>query len=188
MIRRRWVSIALTALVTVFTASALGIVIDGLHDDVGPADVGIVPGSMANPDGTPSHRLAARLDKAVALYRAGLIRHVIVSGGTGKEGVDEAVVMQRYLQARQLPLAVILVDHQGNTTNDTARNAARLMQINGFQSATIVTQYFHVTRMRVALKKYWAGPIYHAHSTFFELRDFYAIVREVPGLLAYVLR
>src|SRR5262245_21950109 len=99
--RRRWVS-WLATLVILFVgagvATAAFISFDGLTDDPVPADVAVVPGNQVNPDGTPSDRLAARLDTALNLYRRGVVKAVLVSGGTGVEGFDEADVMAAYLR------------------------------------------------------------------------------------------
>ena len=51
-----------------------------MRDDIHEADVAVVLGNTVNPDGTPSRRLAARLDLAVDLYQRGLFRNVLVSG------------------------------------------------------------------------------------------------------------
>ena len=82
-----------------FTLAAALIVADGLTDDVHAADVAIVPGNTVGKDGRPSARLRARLDQTVSLYRQGLFPNVIVSGGVGSEGFDEAEVMRRYHRA-----------------------------------------------------------------------------------------
>src|ERR671921_2010191 len=76
-------------IVLAFTLAAALIVADGLTDDIHAADVAIVPGNTVEKDGRPSARLRARLDQTVALYRQGLFRDVIVSGGVGVEGFDE---------------------------------------------------------------------------------------------------
>jgi DUF218 domain len=75
----------------------IAILLDGLTDNVTKSDVGIVLGSKVMPDGTPSARLRARLDKADELFQLGMFKSVIVSGGTGKEGRSEARVMADYL-------------------------------------------------------------------------------------------
>jgi vancomycin permeability regulator SanA len=74
-------------------ALVIAILLDGLMDNVKESDVGVVLGSKVMPDGTPSARLRARLDKADELFRQGMLKYVIVSGGTGKEGLSEARVM-----------------------------------------------------------------------------------------------
>ena len=180
----------LTALpiVVAFTSAAALIVADGLIDDIHAADVAIVPGNTVGADGRPSARLRARLDQTVALYRQGLFPNVIVSGGVGSEGFDEAKVMKQYLVENGVPEGRIHVDSGGATTHLTAKNAARMMGENGWQSAMVVSQYFHVPRMRLAVKRSGVAPVFSAHARYFELRDVYSIAREVVGYAAYLLR
>jgi vancomycin permeability regulator SanA len=174
--------------VLAFTLSATLIVADGLTDDIHATDVAIIPGNTVEKDGRPSARLQARLDQTVALYRQGLFLNVIVSGGVGREGFDEAEVMKRYLVESGVPEGSVHVDGGGATTHLTARNASRMMRENGWRSAMVVTQYFHVPRMRLALKRSGVTPVFSAHAPYFELRDVYSIAREVVGYGAYLLR
>lgn len=51
----------------------IGIVFDDLRDDVQVSDVGVVFGSKVIPDGSPSARLRARLDKAADHRRVGVV-------------------------------------------------------------------------------------------------------------------
>ena len=171
-----------------FILAATLIVADGLTDDIHSADVAIVPGNTVEKDGRPSARLSARLDQTVVLYRQGLFHDVIVSGGIGREGFDEAEVMKRYLVEKGVPEGRIHVDSGGNTTHLTARNASQIMRENGWQSAMVVTQYFHVPRTRLALQRSGITQVFSAHARYFELRDVYSIAREVVGYGAYLLR
>ena len=175
-------------IILAFTLAATLIVADGLTDDIHAADVAIVPGNTVEQDGRPSARLSARLDQTLALYRQGLFREVIVSGGMGREGFDEAEVMKRYLVENGVPEGSIHVDSGGATTHLTARNASRMMRENGWQSALVVSQYFHVPRMRLAMKRSGVTPVFSAHARYFERRDVYSIAREVVGYGAYLLR
>ena len=105
---RRPAALLLAAGALALTAAA-AVAVDGLRDDARASDVGIVLGSKVMPDGTPSPRLRARLDKAGELYRQGKFGWVIVSGGTGKEGYSEAKVMAAYLADRYaVPRGAIL--------------------------------------------------------------------------------
>ncbi|MFC5473456.1 YdcF family protein [Paraherbaspirillum soli] len=180
--------VALAAIVAAFFLSAGAIAVDGFFDRISASDVAIVLGSKVNPDGSVSPRLAARLDKTVELYRHGIFSNVIVSGGTGKEGVDEAVAMKKYLLARQIPAPSILVDSHGDTTMHTAINSAAIMRAHGFKSALLVSQYFHISRSRLALKRCGISSVYNAHPDFFEWRDMYSLAREVVGFYDYFLR
>lgn len=171
-----------------FILGAVLIVADGLRDDIHPADVAVVLGNTVERDGRPSARLRARLDKAVELYRGGLFRHIIVSGGVGVEGFNEAEVMKSYLISQGVPEGRIVADGGGLTTSLTARNAARLMQEQGWQSALVISQYFHIPRTRLAVESCGVRPVYSAHAEYFELRDVYSIAREVIGYGAYLVR
>ena len=171
-----------------FLLGAVLIVADGLRDDIHPADVAIILGNTVESDGRPSARLRARLDKAVELYREGLFQHVIVSGGIGVEGFNEAEVMKSYLVSQGVPGGCIIADGEGATTSLTARNAARVMKEQGWQSALVVSQYFHISRTRLAVESYGVRPVYSAHAEYFELRDVYSIAREVIGYGAYLMR
>ncbi|MGH6979164.1 MAG: YdcF family protein [Brevundimonas sp.] len=171
----------------VLIAAAL-IVVDGLTDDVGHSDVAVVLGSKVNPDGSPSPRLAARLSKARDLHRDGLVTAIIVSGGTGKEGVPEGSAMKLWLVRQGIPEAAILVDDAGVDTMATARNAAVIMRANDFDSAIVVTQYFHISRTRLAFSKNGHPDVGSAHPDYFEMRDLYSIAREIPGYASYLLK
>lgn len=160
--------------------------LDGMTDNAQVSDVGIVLGSKVNPDGTLSNRLQARLDKAVALYRQNTFPHIIVSGGLGIEGYDEAVTMKNYLVTQGIPSDAISTDSHGDTTMATAKNSAAIMQAHGWRSAVVITQYFHITRSRMILHAYGIAPVTTAHPMFFEARDLYSIPREVVACLAYL--
>lgn len=167
--------------------SAGALVIEGLTDKISPSDVAIVLGNQVHPDGTPSDRLAARLDRAVELFEQQQVRRVIVSGGTGKEGVPEGDAMKRYLLSKGLPDADVLVDNAGVDTWATARNATAMMRANDLRSAIVVSQHFHIARTRLAFRKHGLATG-GAHARFFELRDLYSTAREVPAYAQYALR
>lgn len=183
----RAVRLALIGGAAALLLAGLGISAAGMADDLRPTDVGVVLGSKVELNGQPSARLAARLDRGAGLYAQGVFHHVIVSGGTGVEGFDEAAVMRDYLLKKGVPASAIIVDSGGDSTEATARNCARLMASHGFRSVTIVTQYFHVPRTRLALRRYGVTQIGSAHAHFLELRDLYSIAREVAALPAYWL-
>ena len=184
----KWLRRSVLALLAACAALMAGVAIDGFIDRVEPCDVAIVPGSKVNPDGSLSPRLRARVDAALALYRQGVVAHIIVSGGTGREGVDEAVAMKHHLVAAQVPESAVLVDSHGDTTLATAINGAAIMRAHGFRSAVVVTQYFHISRMRMALRAQGIDPVHQAHARFFEWRDLYSLPREAVAVVSYAAR
>jgi uncharacterized SAM-binding protein YcdF (DUF218 family) len=52
----------------------------------------------------------------------------------------------------------------------------------------VVTQYFHIPRAMLALRKAGAPGISATYPRFFEWRDFYSILRELAALPDYALR
>src|SRR5207244_2611053 len=87
-----------------------------------PSDVEVVLGTRVLPSGVPSVWLRSRLERALELYQNGTVKNIIVSGGLGWEGHEEADVMRDYLAARGVPLENIFVDRNGYDTYETARS------------------------------------------------------------------
>jgi len=71
------------AIVLLLALTALGITIDGLTNTRDRSDFGLVLGNKVHPDGTLSVALRSRVDQAAALYRSGLVGHLLVSGALG---------------------------------------------------------------------------------------------------------
>jgi vancomycin permeability regulator SanA len=170
-----------------FLAHTFYIVVDGLNDEIARADVAVVLGNTVERDGRPSERLKARLDKAVELYEKQLVAQIIVSGGFGAEGFEEADVMRDYLVGKNIPESNIILDKDGYNTYKTAVNTRQIMQANNMQSVIIVSQYFHITRTRLAFQNAGITTVYAAHADYFELRDVYSVFREFTGFYSYLL-
>jgi vancomycin permeability regulator SanA len=171
-----------------FVLSAAAITVSGLNDNIHQSDVAVILGNHVAPDGKPSARLQARLDRAVELYHQGIFQQTIVSGGIDPNGTDEAVAMKRYLVARGLPSNKIVVDRAGNNTYLTAQNTAKIMTDRRWHSAIVISQYFHIPRTKAILQRMGVTTVYSAHAKFFEARDIYATAREVIGYASYLVR
>lgn len=188
MTRKRKFLITLLSALLLFLVAAGVLVWSGMSDHLGRADVALVLGNKVNSDGTPSPRLKARLDTAVDLYQKGYFPRVIVSGGTGIEGVPEGTAMKNYLVSAGIPESVILVDDQGLDTQASAENTASILRAEGMKSVFVITQYFHIPRSKLALSKFGVSPIFNAHPSYFEARDIYSIARELPAYLKYLIK
>jgi vancomycin permeability regulator SanA len=159
---------------------------DGLKDELKKADVAVVLGNKVELDGQPSERLQGRLDRAAQLYEQQYFKYIIVSGGVGKEGFDEAVVMKDYLVKKSIPEDAIFVDSDGYNTLMTAQNAKEIMDNNNLQSVMVISQFYHISRTKLAFKKLGFKDVYSAHAKYFEIRDFYSIAREIPAYYKYL--
>lgn len=172
-------------LVSWFVIHTIIIVWDGLHDEKTPCEFGIIFGNTVNTDGTLSGRLKSRLDKGIELYRDSVIRKVFVSGGPGKEGFYEGSKMREYLLLKGIPDSVIIVDNAGNTTRATVKNFKRLYP--RLTSVAVISQYHHISRIKLAFRKEGFTDVKGVHAESFELRDLYALFREFVAYYRYLL-
>jgi vancomycin permeability regulator SanA len=163
---------------TWFLGHSLFITIDGLIDDKKSADVAVILGSKVNEDGTLSERLEKRLDCGLQLYKNDRVKTIIVSGGFGKEGFYEGDKMKAFLVKKGVPKDLIIVDNFGDNTIATVENTIQLKKKFNFESIIIVSQYFHITRTKMLFKKKGFKIIRSASPNYFEIRDFYSILRE----------
>ena len=161
-----------------------GLAAVGLAASPRPSDLAVVFGNAVAEDGQPSPRLRARLDVALAFYRAGMVKRVMVSGGVEQPGGrDEARAMASWLEARGVPRAVILEDAEGTDTMETARHAA---VVGG--SVVAVTQWFHLPRAVMIMRRLGVRDVSGAWPRFAEARDAYSFLREAVALPFYAVR
>lgn len=156
-------------------------IIDGRTDHGLHADIGIILGNQVYPDGSLSERLKKRLECGLQLYNNKRVKQLLVSGGLGKEGYYEAEKMKEYLLSHGVSNENIIVDNYGNNTRLTVKNTLLLKEKYDFNSALIVSQYFHITRTKMLFKKQHF-PVSGVSPDYYEIRDLYALPRE---FLAY---
>ena len=178
----------LRAIVCLWLLAGAVLASSGLLTQARPADVAVVLGNAVHRDGSPSPRLRARLDTAYQCYEQRQCGIIFVSGGIDPSGTDEAAAMRAYLVRRGIPAGNIVVDSAGNDTWSTARNASEFMRNRGLSSAMVVTQYFHLPRAMLALRRFGVREVSGAYPRFWEIRDLYSIAREVPGIVWYDIR
>lgn len=164
------------------------IAVDGCTDDDVPADVAVVLGNHVSPAGEPSRRLQLRLDRALALHAAGLAPTIIVSGGQDPGSPHEAEVMKRYLVDHGVSSGQVIEDRGGVNTHATARFVAAYLRSRGLRSAIAVSQYYHVTRAKLALRRFGIEAT-GAHAELEpEWREPWSLLREVVGFYAYIVK
>ncbi|AYV27625.1 DUF218 domain-containing protein [Streptomyces sp. CJ_13] len=94
-------------------------------------------------NGRPTPYLAARLDAAAELYRAGKVKVVLVSGDNSRTEYDEPDAMRTYLTAHGVPGERIVSDFAGFDTWDSC---VRAKEIFGVHRAVLISQGFHIHR------------------------------------------
>jgi len=112
-------------------------------DDLTTAHVAIVLGAQVKEDGTLSDALADRVEAGIALYQAGKVEKLLMSGDHGQTSYDEVNKMRMYAIDRGVPPEDIFMDHAGFSTYDTMYRARDVFMV---KSAIVVTQGYHLPR------------------------------------------
>ncbi len=111
--------------------------------DVPHTTVAIVPGALVAADGKMSGMLADRVQDAAALWHAGKVERILVSGDHHTWAYDEPDTMRKALIKDGVPAQVIFEDHAGFDTWETMVRARSIFNI---RDAVVVTQGFHMPR------------------------------------------
>ena len=106
-------------------------------------DAILVLGCEVHEDGTLSHMLQDRLDKAIQLYKNGVSNKIIVSGDHGKKEYDEVNAMKNYLIEKGILSQDIFMDHAGFSTYESIYRAKEIFNV---KKLVIVTQEYHLYR------------------------------------------
>ena len=105
--------------------------------------VAIVFGARVYPSGRLSAMLRDRVDTAIALYDAGVVEKLLLSGDNSLDEYNEPGAMMAYAIAAGVPAEDIQPDYGGRRTYDSCYRARVVFQVD---EAILVTQEFHLPR------------------------------------------
>lgn len=94
-------------------------------------------------NGQPTAVLYDRVAAAVALYKAGVVSKLLMSGDNRFANYNEPAAMRRTALQMGVPDEDIVLDLAGRSTYDTCYRAHDIFAVN---SAVLVTQDFHLDR------------------------------------------
>ncbi|HEX6315167.1 MAG TPA: YdcF family protein [Gemmatimonadaceae bacterium] len=134
--------------------SLLAVVFWGARDMARPADAIVVLGA-AQYAGRPSPVLKARLDHALDLWKQGLAKRLVLTGGRGEgDTISEAAVGRRYAMKAGVADSVILLENEGRTTSASFAAVAQIMEEENLQHAILVSDPFHMLRLRILARRF----------------------------------
>lgn len=105
--------------------------------------VAIVFGAGLTRSGEPTAVLRDRVETAVALYQAGKVEKLLMSGDNRFVDYNEPGAMHDYAVSLGVPEEDIVLDYAGRRTYDTCYRASAIF---GLKEAILVTQRFHLAR------------------------------------------
>jgi SanA protein len=113
-------------------------------DTVPAGEVGLLLGtSKETRNGKPNLHFEQRIEAAVALYRAGKVHRLLVSGDNHIATYDEPTDMRNALMAKGVPANAITCDYAGFHTLDSV---VRAREVFGLARCTIISEEFHCPR------------------------------------------
>lgn len=140
-------------LVACWALTLAAIAVFSRREEARKADVIVVLGA-AQYNGHPSPVLEARLNHAVDLYRRGIAKTLIMTGGQAPgDTVSEAVVSRRFAVRAGVPRGAILVETSGMTTRESMEAVGRLMHARRMKSAVLVSDPFHMLRLKLLARR-----------------------------------
>ena len=155
---RRVVILGMVTVFTLWIISAAAVLIWSSRDEARPAQAIVVLGA-AQYAGRPSPVLRARLDHALNLWKRDLAPLLILTGGTGLgDTTSEAAVGRTYAKKRGVPDTLILVENEGRTTRESMKAVAGMLEVRGLQSALLVSDPFHMLRLRILARRFGFTP------------------------------
>ena len=155
---RRILTIMVVATFLLWIISAAAVLIWSSRDEARPAEAIVVLGA-AQYAGRPSPVLRARLDHALDLWNRHLATILILTGGTGAgDTTSEAAVGRSYARKHGVPDSAILVESEGRTTSASMKAVAGMLEVRGLQSALLVSDPFHMLRLRILARRFGFTP------------------------------
>jgi len=157
-ILRRILTIVVVTVFALWAVSAAAVLVWSSKDEARPAQAIVVLGA-AQYAGKPSPVLRARLDHALELWNRHLASLLILTGGTGAgDTTSEAAVGRNYARKHGVPDSAILVENEGRTTSESMRAVAAMLEVRGLQSALLVSDPFHMLRLRILARRFGFTP------------------------------
>jgi len=161
----------------------------GSTDYSRPADVAIVFGARAFPDGRLSTSLRARVDRSIELYHDGLVPKLLFTGGIDADGVNEPEMMRAYAIAHGVNPDNIIIDQYGNDTDLSARNTVPMLHEMQATRVLAVSQNYHLPRIKMAYRAEGANVLtVPAYSDYFIPGTHRNLTRETFAFWGYWLR
>ncbi len=141
----RIIMLVVIALAVYLAVTAVQVWLTSRQSDPHPAQAIVVMGS-AEYNGRPSPDLAARLDEALILWRAGYASHVVVTGSNMPgDAYTEASASASYLETDGIP-ATDITEVGGRDSWANLADAAAVLVPAGQKDVLVVTDPFHEDR------------------------------------------
>ena len=148
----------------------------------------IVLGAGILLNGDLSVVLKDRVDTAIALYKAGKVKTILVTGDDGSATHNEVNPSRDYLMAHGVPSEAIFLDHAGF---DTYSSMYRAKVVFNVKEAIVVTQPFHLPRSvfiarSLGINAYGIAADQHPYRFRNDVRELFANVKALFSVILHL--
>jgi uncharacterized SAM-binding protein YcdF (DUF218 family) len=152
-------------------------------------DAAVVLGAAVDPDGRPSQALLRRVAHGIALYHAGRVPRLVMSGGVVRRPPAEALLMRDAALAAGLPAEAVLVETASVDTLGNALFCRELLAREGLGRVLLVTDRSHLPRALYTFRRLGvpADPA-PAPAPPWSRRQVAVHLREAAALVTYLWR
>jgi vancomycin permeability regulator SanA len=155
----------------------------------GKADVAVVLGTTLKKNGNPSPWLRGRIVAALDLYRRRQVKKIFVSGMIETDThYPQGDVMKNYLVQRGVNPNDVIVDNYGDNTYLTAIHFNELSNRYQFNSAVVVSSFYHISRSKYIIRKMgYKNKLYSDFSRALFWKDWQGLPRDCVAFYKYLL-
>jgi len=125
--------------------------------DYGILLTGVTKTNMKPKDRVYFTRGADRATHTLQLYKLGIIRKVIVSGGSGRldgRGVREADDLADFLKLAGIPEQDLVIENQSKNTHESAKLVSEMLAaMDGPKETLVITSAYHLPRAMACFRK-----------------------------------
>jgi uncharacterized SAM-binding protein YcdF (DUF218 family) len=124
-------------------------------------DLGIVLTGVTLNDREPADRVyfhhgADRVTHTIQLYKKGIIKKILISGGTGRlitEARPEADEIQDVMVMAGVPASDIIIERESRNTHESAVNVKEMLKDENGNNYLLITSGFHMRRSIACFRK-----------------------------------
>lgn len=153
------------------------------------SEIVVVFGARVYPNGTVSATVRDRMDAALDLYRRGLAKKILITGGVDADGIDETQGMLNYGISQGIPKSAFVLDNKGNNTDASVINTTKYFEEHNITQVLAVSKYYHLPRIKMAYRaQHFNVRTVPAFEPLPIAGEQFTVLREVPAFWVYWLR
>lgn len=110
------------------------------------------------------YRSVDRLMQAIILYKKGIVKKIVFTGGDAtilEDGNKEADIIAQYLKDIGLPAEDLIFENNSRNTHENAVYVHDLLKPSGNENILLITSAFHMRRALGCFKKEGMSPDYY---------------------------